>query len=366
MQTTIRNTLSGAMILSTCAGLAIMPAQAAPRIVGKASAECRDTLVAANTAFYSKAFRLDDAITLPRGAPVQVVAQRLPGNLSGVDGVAADAAIFKTLPPPRAKGPNMRDIRALYRQITPTLGVRWVIADEPFNADSDFYDLFAVDAATTETDFTPSEDDKESRAILTNALMPPLMLRDERSGEVWAAFTDDGDMPGTWQVYAAGKDGVKERCTIAFGPRVKTAFDLLPSPVRTLAIDLDGTIGDGRNEGTIHQTPRIRGEVAQAWADTVLRPWAVTTKPYNSRRDVDAGLHQWSKGVASFRTLDRRIQAEYSTAIDALADLYVQRFGKTPEAARTLARHNLDIAYRSHFVFPQAFIHPAPKDKPAA
>ncbi len=123
-------------------------------------------------------------------------------------------------------------------------------------------------------------------------------------------------------------------------------------------------MGDGRNEGTLEPTATLRGFVSQAWVDTALRPWAVTTKPYNTRRDADAGLRRWSYGAASFRALYRRVQADYPTAVDALADLYVERFGKTSVAARKLAIQNLDIAYRSHFVFPQYFIHPKPPAKP--
>ena len=43
-------------------------ASAAPHIEGGNSRECRDTLIVANALFYSKAFELDDAVTLPKNA----------------------------------------------------------------------------------------------------------------------------------------------------------------------------------------------------------------------------------------------------------------------------------------------------------
>ena len=362
---TIHNNLGKAAALAACSGLLATQAGAAPRIDGPATRECRDTLAVADTAFHSTAFRLDDAIALPRGGPVRILSQRQAGDISGGDGVAADSAMFKTLPPPKA-GPGPKNIRGLYWQVTPTRGIRWVIADEPFNWRGDFYSLFAMDPAVSETEFVPPQGDKDPRVVLRDEWMPPVMLRDRRSGEVWAVTTETYGTPGLWTVYSAARDGVKRRCTILFGPRVKTAADLLPAPLRALAADLDGTMGDGRNEGTLEPTATLRGFVAQGWVDAVLRPWAVTTKPYNTRRDADLGLRRWSYGSPGFRALYRRIQADYPAAVDALADLYVRRFGKTPEDARKLAVHNLDIVYRSHFVFPRYFIHPAPKGKPAA
>ncbi len=208
-----RNHLEAATIVTICAGLLAMPAGAAPRIVGPASTECRDTLAVANTAFYSTAFRLDDAITLPRSAAVQILSQRQAGDISGGNGVTADAAMFKTLPAPKGAGPDAIGVRELYWQVTPTRGIRWVIADEPFNWRGDFYTLFAIDPKVAETSFVPPASDKDPRAILANSWMPPLMLRDKRSGEVWAVETESYDSPGVWQVYAAGKNGVKPRCT---------------------------------------------------------------------------------------------------------------------------------------------------------
>ncbi len=335
---------------ATLVCLTASPAATAPRIDGPAASECRDTLSVANAAFYSKAFRLDDAVTLPKG-PVRVVAQRIDGDLSGGDAVNADTAIFDSRPQP-ADG----DVRKLYWQISPVAGVRWAISVRTGGWRGDFYSLYALDPSVAEAGFTPADDKPDPRRILTETWMPPLILSDNRNGAIWAVDTRYEN----WVVYATGPDGVAERCRIVFGPRVKATFDLLPAPLRALAVDLDGTMGDGRDEGTLQPTATLRDEAGHAWENAVLRPWAVTTKPYNTRRDVDAGLRHWSHGSADFRTLYRRIQAEYPAAVDALADLYVRRFGKAPEAAHALAVRNLDVVYRSSFVFPQAFIHPAP------
>jgi len=336
-------------------------ASAAPRLVGGKSLECLDTLAVAKVAFYSKAFRLSDAVTLPMGGRVAVAAQREDGDISGGLGVVADAAVFKTLPPPAASTFNRAPV---YWQIKAMGGIRWVVVDEPFNFKGDWYKLYAIDPSLSEKAFLPKDRD-DPRNVLDDRWIPPLMLRNVKSGAVWAVDTESA-AAGVWTVYTAGKDGVKARCRIVTQPAAKTAFDLLPPGVRALARDLDGTLGDGMNEGTLEPTARQRYEVAQAWTNLAVRPWALPARefwPYNTRRDVDRGLKRWSYGAASFRVLYTRIRSEYPAAVDELAQLYVTRFGKTPEAARTLAVHNLDIVYRDHFVFSQYFLHP-PKTTP--
>jgi len=352
--------------VAVCGGILLASqAGAAPRLVGAKSPECLDTLAVAKVAFYSKAFRLSDAVVLPKGGRVAVAAQSETGDISGGLGIVADPAIFKILPPtsspPSAPGFNRAPV---YWQIAVTGRVRWVMVDEPFNWKGDWYKLYAVDPSLAETAFKPLDRD-DPRIVLDNKWIPPLMLRNLKSGVVWAVDSGSGAI-GVWDVYAAGKDGVKESCRIVTQPKVRTAFDLLPPAVRALARDLDATLGDGMDEGTLQPTARMRYEVAQAWTNLAVRPWALVADgvwPYNTRRDADAGLKRWSYGAASFRALYKRIQGEYPAAVDELAALYVARFGKTPDAARALAIHNIDIAYRDHFIFPQSFIHPA-KTKP--
>lgn len=320
--------------------------QAGPRIDGPASRACQDSLEAANIAFQSTAFRLNDAVTLPQGGPVEIVAQRIAGDLSNIDGaMTADADVFATV-----KGDDTTDFRKVYRQVSPTAGKRWVITDSPAGWRGDIYSLYAVSPAATQSQALDPAD-----RILFQNWMPLLMLRDKAAGVVWAVDTQ----PDAWDVYTVEKNEVKARCHIVFAPPVKTTFDRLPPAVRALAIDLDGAIGDGRDEGTLNQTGRIRGEVDQAWFNLVLRPWAMTTKPYNSRGDADAGLRIWSQGSASFGALYARIQTQYPLARDALADLYVRRFAKTQEDAKVLAERDLDIVYRSHFVFQKHVLHPS-------
>ncbi len=351
IQTKLRNTL-GVTALTVSMGLMANTAGATPRIVGPVSSECRDTLTVANAVFHSTAFRLDENMVAPRSAPLDVA------NVAGDYEAANSHGIFKILPQPTPTDPDAYGHPGTYWQIAPTQNVRWVIVETPFNWRGDFYTLYAIDPATTETGFVATDDEKDPRVVLANEWTPAAVLRNRQSGEVWAVDTQSYDIPAVWTVYAAGADGVKARCTLTFGPKVKTAFDLLPAPVRALAVDLDGTLGDGRNEGTLHPTGQIRDQVQQAWTNIALRPWALTWKPYHSRRNADLGLRHWSRGAPSFRALYQRIQADYPAAVAALADLYVQRFGKTPQAARALAEHNLDFAYRIHFVFPQAYIHP--------
>lgn len=329
-----------------------MVCHAAPRIDGPLSRACTDTRLVADTAFHSTAFRLNEAVTLAPDSPVRIVAQRTTGDMSQGDAKTVDPHVFTTV-----KGDDTSDFREFDWQISATAGKRWVIVDSPAGWRGDTYSLYAVGATATKDQALDPAD-----RILTQIWIPPLMLRDKASGVVWAVDTQ----ADTWYVYTVGKDGVKARCHIVFAPPAKTTFDRLPPAVRTLAVDLDGTMGDGRGEGTLNQTGRLRGEVDLAWYNLVLRPWAMTTKPYNSRSDAEAGLRLWSRGAPSFRALYARIQADYPLARDVLADLYVRDFAKTPEAAKALAETNLDIVYRSHFVFPKHLLHPPATQKPAS
>jgi hypothetical protein len=333
--------------------LMVSGARAAPYLKGGTSQDCRDTLQVARTAFYSKSFHVNDAVTLPKGR-VEAVAQQLPGgDLSEDGGIAADATVFRKL-----GGAPDQSSRYQYWQMSPAHALRWVIEDEFGGMLGDSYSLYAIDARTDEQAFAQTVD--KAPPVIDQSWLPPLMLRDSRTQTVWAV--DIGPYSGVlndWSVHAETDGAITTRCTIVFSPTTD-ATKLLPPPTRTLARLLDGTLGEGLNEGTLHPTYRIRSEVANAWANAALRPWAVTLTPYHSRHNVDLGLRNWSHGAKSFRALYRKIQAQYPLAEQALADLYVAKFGKTPVQAKALAARNLDLIYRDHFVFSQAYLHPGP------
>lgn len=331
-------------------------AAAAPVLLGGTSQVCRDTLSVANTAFYSSSFYINDAVTMPAHSAVEIVAQKARGDISGGRGLVADPAVFKTIP---ADG---RARRELYWEIAPAGATRWVMDDAGFSWRGDWYRLYGVDSQVAEGAFASSDDGKTPGLVIDQQFLPAMMLRHKGAKALWAVNTgyifaalDD------WTVYAAGKDGVMARCTIRFARQVKHASSLLPPEVRTLARLLDSTLGDGLGEGTLQPTAWIRNYVDAGWANTAVRPWAVSRNPYNRRRDVDAGLKRWSRGSASYKALYGQIQAQYPVAEAALTAFYVARFGKTEAEAKVMAARNLDLVYRMHFVFPQDYIHPHPE-----
>jgi len=105
-------------------------------------------------------------------------------------------------------------------------------------------------------------------------------------------------------------------------PDVKTAIDLLPSPVRKLAGLLDETLGSGQNEGTLQPTARQRIAVGHTWANIAVRPWVVQKSAYNTRAEVDANLKKWALGVKSFYKLYLEINRQYPIAEAALEKYY--------------------------------------------
>ncbi|MDV6330105.1 hypothetical protein [Asticcacaulis sp. 201] len=342
-----------ALALATAVLWPALPAaaQARPYLIGGTSRECRDSLALAQAAFSSRSFYLNDAITLKPGAPIEIVGQRLPGDISGGFGFQASDTVFTTIAP--------NGTRPIYWQTAPKGNLRWVVEDRQFSWRGDFYILYAIDANLAANAFAPKEYG-DPRAVTGEQLTPPILLRNRKTGTVWAVNTLGNTFDALqWTVLVAGHDGVKTPCSIRFGPPLTTRFAVLPPAVRRLAVLLDGTLGDGRDEGTMQPTAHLRGKAETAWVNAALRPWAVTTVPYNNRRDAEAGLRRWSKRDPEFRKLYLQIQTQYPLAQQALADDYVARFAKTPTEANALAARNLDIIFRSHFVFPQDFIHPA-------
>lgn len=323
-----------------------------PYLLVGSSRECRESLVVADAAFTSRSFYLNEAISLKSNADVDIVGQKATGDISGGFGFIADQTVFSTVD---VQGP-----RPIYWQTTPEGGLRWVVSATSVGWRGDIYALYAIDKGITSKAFNPQEG-RESHAVV-DGLIPPVMLRDRKTHSVWALVTGAAyQVLGDWSVYAERGNAAKKICTIRFSPPVKTAFALLPKSARVLALELDGILGDGGGEGTLHPTATLRYDIQAAWANAVLRPWALTQEPYNTRHDVDAGLERWSQRASNFQELYKRIKAQYPRAQQSLAKLYVERFNKTPEQASALAARNLDIIYRSHFMFTQDFVRPASK-----
>jgi hypothetical protein len=180
---------------------------------------------------------------------------------------------------------------------------------------------------------------------------PPLVFHEKNSISIW--FIDVGEpyqILADWQVYVVEPPGAKLRCTVRFRPHVKNAIDLLPNPVRQYEKLLDRTMGSGAGEGTLHQTARLRIDVAYTWANAAQRPW-VSSSPYNSREEVEAALQSWSQQGAPNAKLYRQIQHQYRIAERSLTTYYQRQFARTAPQAKALSIYMLDMALRSHYVF---------------
>jgi hypothetical protein len=179
------------------------------------------------------------------------------------------------------------------------------------------------------------------------------VLSDVRSRAVW--LIDLGHpylfLP-EWRVFTLENGTARSPCAVMFRPEMKTPLALMPEPVRALASSLDEALGPGENDGTLQPTARIRTSVAQAWANASLRPWSLTDPPYNTRRQVEAGLTQWARNSSRRTALHRTIQGDYPKAQRALTTYYKQRFGLSATQARELASFVSDHMLRLYFIFP--------------
>ncbi len=314
---------------------------------------CAAALEIANSAYRSDSFYLFAPPTVAKESGVVLALQPSAVDISGGDALIADQAVFQKIV-------KQRGARNIYWQTKAQYGLRYVMNEEPLGWQGDRYTLYAVKDDVTPDQFIEGVHiDAAEQAfdpLIAEGWRPPLMLRKQRTGDVWAidvgapyVFLSD------WGIYSIGQDGAKLRCTIHFHPKAKTATALLPRSVQILAHYLDATLGSGVDEGTLRPTARIRIEASHMWANVALRPWAALTgEPYNSRKQVDAELRAYRGKGASFRKLYGDVYAAYPRAALALTRYYQAKLGKDIGEANALAKRVLDIAFRIYFVFPKS------------
>ena len=215
--------------------------------------------------------------------------------------------------------------------------------------------MFTVDVEVLIDEFLSEIENKsvDSKffSIISANWRPPLIFREKENGDSW--FINVGQPHqffSNWRVYIVEPSGAKLRCSVQFGPTVKNAIYLLPKPVRELARLLDQTTGPGENEGTLQPTDQLRLTVQHTWSNVILRPW-VSFTPYNTRKEVDAGLRNWSQAGKSFANVYRRIRRQYPVAEKSLSEYYQKGFNLTASEANSLAEYLLDGILRSHYVF---------------
>jgi len=320
---------------------------------GSRSPECVQALQLGRTAFRSKDFVLYGPPAIPADFDSALALWTNDIEISGGNALRSDPAVFDKLPL-GGQGSS----RSLYWQKKPYGGMRLAIRERDMGWRGDTYSLYAVkeDVESKElldAPIPPGNPSERFVPLVEDNWRPPLVLLEKRNGQPW--IIDVGEpyvFLGDWRVYVEGSDGVTLRCTVRFRPGVKRPVELLPVPVRRLAGLLDQTIGPGNDEGTLQPTARLRNSVNDTWANVALRPWA-TLEPYNSRRQVDAGLIAWSRRGASYARVHRQIEQQYPAAEQALASYYRTTLHLPAANANALAASELDAAFRSNFVLPR-------------
>jgi hypothetical protein len=235
-------------------------------------------------------------------------------------------------------------------QRRPHQGMQLVVDVDQYGWRGDGYDVYSVPAATLRATFdTPNHSVPNLEPIAVGGGQPPTILRNA-DGLLWfIAF--DGYALAPWRVHLAGANAAQPACTISFRPEGRNAFDLLPADVLLFATQIDETLGDGRNEGTLQQTARDRARMQHVWANAVYRPWAVAETSYGSREEVDRGMRRWARQAASFRAQYDAMMEQYPRAEAALAAYYKSEFEITGDQARRVAAYVINAAYTSSYTF---------------
>jgi hypothetical protein len=340
-----------------CAGLAcLLPATAHaagwPRLEGPRSPACRDAFALAEATFHASHPRLYAPLGgLPPSVRSTLALQPEALDLSGGNALIADTTVFDKLPVPRGAEPP----RSVYWQKAAVQGLRLAVAERAMGPRGDTYSVFVLPESVLAPAFVSAWSSapatpQPQAPLIADGWLPPLVLR-EPEGGVWLV---DMGQPfvhlADWQVHAVGSGGVRRLCTVRFRLAGDDALQLLPPAVRELGRLLQATIGSGTGEGTLQPSARIRNDVAHAWANAAMRPWAIGSAS-NTRAEVDAGLSRWAARDAASRARHQAVLKQLPLARRALAEHYLRQFPRTPAAAATLADFALDVALRTHYVF---------------
>lgn len=333
--------------------LAAMPAW--PRLSGDmASPTCQQAHRLAVAAFSSTNATLAWPMPAPDGLGSAYAVHRTSKYTGDRSALAANERIF-SIKEIRQSPDELPD--KLFWQIEPRDGRRLVVADAPFNWRGDWFYVFLLDAAVTpealSAQLQPKGDGKAApKPIIGGLWTPPLVLTDA-AGALWFIDLGESGALSDWWVYAIEDGKPRVACHVQFHPlqQSRLSLSLLPAPVHGLAALLDEALGPGKDEGTLRPTARIRGQVADAWANAALRPWALVDAPYNTRDEVEAGLTQWAAATPQRAALLRNLHDQTPAAERALAAYYRERFQISPSDARQASAYVVDYMLRSYFVF---------------
>ncbi|MEH6631538.1 MAG: hypothetical protein V7776_11950 [Halopseudomonas aestusnigri] len=350
-------TLAPIMVLVSLPQITLAEVVTWPQLSKNSSHEfCTQALEIATLKYNSDSLYLHSPLNIPTSIKSKLVLRPIGLDLSGGDALIADPSVFQKIP---KSNEDENFARSIYWQVKTAHDLRYVINEDAFGWRGDQYTLFSIPKDISPTSFidgySRSHTERKFIPIVEERWNPPLMIQTEDNDEVWAL--DVGNpyvILGAWSMLSIGKDGAKERCAINFHPEIERITDLLPSSVKRLATYLDGTLGSGKDDGTLQSTAGIRVRVKHVLANMIQRPWALSNyEPYNTRERVDAELENWAKRGKSHQHLYTKIYTQYPKAEKALAKFYKARFSKTTNEATAMAKQDLDIALRSHFIFAQ-------------
>ena len=318
------------------------------------SSVCRQALRLARSQFRSDNFDVYSSPPVPHGFPSSLVLHPNEGDISGGNGIWSDSRSFRKVVKRKHVPPY-----TVYWQKSASLGHRFVALDEPFNWQGDWYTLFSIPANWSLNKFwreRPRSGATRSRSgvltFLHSSWRPPMVLVDHNNGHLWAVNMGAPYwLLGEWRVYTLGQNNAKPQCTVRFHAGASNPVGLLPKAVRRFARLCNSALGPDQNDGTLHPIETLRLQAQEVMANVAMRPWALIEKPYNTRAEVNADLRTWAKRELQRQRLYAAIQHQYPVAERALGHYYRARFDWSPEKARQVAAHALDIAFRSYFVF---------------
>ncbi len=98
-------------------------------------------------------------------------------------------------------------------------------------------------------------------------------------------------------------------------------------------------------------------KLPRTYIPLLVRPWADTPEPYNTRETVDRRLASWRLESLAQKIYDRQLQALLIEAERDLAAYYRGSFGYAPNEARFASHRKLDWLLRYHFRFQRADDH---------
>jgi hypothetical protein len=324
-----------------------------PKLInGEEVGHCKEALQIAQSMFQSNEFYLYAPPVIPNDFGSVLVLSPEALDISGGDALDADEDVFEKM---MKSGEEEGSSGNIYWQKNAKHGLRLVVQESPFGWRGDMYSLFVIGEKVRPdifwTDITKNQINSEVAPIISDSWRPPLIFQVKYSDKPWVI---DVNQPyqflGDWQIYSLESAGMKLYCSVQFHPNVSNAINLLPVAVRKLANLLDGTLGSGKDEGTLQQTARLRIDVEYTWANAAMRPWALR-EPYNTRKVVDEGLKKWSLNGGKYLQIYQAIKHQYPLAKRSLAEYYQKNFHRTSEEAKSLAAYSLDIAFRSYYAF---------------